>query len=296
MKIGVFGAGAVGCAVSSMMYNKYKDNLYFLCDETRAVKIKKGLSINNEIYKFNVMTQGSVDVLFVCVKNFSLVSSLSEIERFVSDNTIIIPLLNGIDAKSTLQEKFPNNNVFYSIIRVEATRDASSNVNFKEIYTINFGEEDNTVLSSDVLLVKEILDNSNIVNEVCEDMPRAVWLKWMLNMGINQVSALTSSTYKQMGHPKLQELLFKCFMEVVMIAKYEGVNIFESDALALINNKKTWSSDKYTSTAQDFMYKRENEIEFFSHTLIKLAKKHNVEVPVNEVLYCCLKAMSDFYL
>ena len=41
--------------------------------------------------------------------------------------------------------------------------------------------------------------------------------------------------------------------------------------------------------------KRKTEVKYFSGTLIKIAKEHNVEVPVNEVLYNFIKAKERNY-
>lgn len=118
----------------------------------------------------------------------------------------------------------------------------------------------------------------------------------MLNIGINQVSALTNSTYKDMNHPLLRDLLYKLFLEVVELAKYENVNITEEDARFMIDDLAKRCSDRVTSLTEDINNKRKNEVDYFGKTVLDLAKKHNIKTPYNEVMYNCLKAITDNYL
>lgn len=105
MKIGIFGMGAVGCALYNELYG-YKD-LYVLADENRINKYKKeGFIINNKRIYPNCSSTIIPDLIIVCLKNYQLEDSLSSLENFIGENTIILPLLNGITAHDVLQDYF----------------------------------------------------------------------------------------------------------------------------------------------------------------------------------------------
>ena len=46
--------------------------------------------------------------------------------------------------------------------------------------------------------VKELFDSAKLNYEIPQDMYRALWLKYALNCCVNQTSAITKMTFKQM--------------------------------------------------------------------------------------------------
>lgn len=293
MKIGIFGSGAVGCALASYLYD-FCDDLYLCANINYLDKINKGIIVNDKFYNIKYTSNLKMDYLFITIKNYDLEKSLDDISNFVGKDTIIIPLLNGITAHDILSNYFKDNIVYYAMIRIEANKTLNG-VNTSKITELAYGHEYNKTLSSDVLKIKEILDKASITNVVYEDMKRAVWRKFMLNVGINQISALTSSSYNDMRHPYLSDLLYKLFKEVVEIAKYEKVNITLDDADFMINDLKNRTSNRVTSLTEDIKAKRKSEVDYFGKVVLDLAKKHNIYTPYNEVIYKCLKAITDNY-
>lgn len=292
MKIGIFGSGAVGISIAAHIYD-YDPNIIYLCARDRHYEsLNNGVTYNGKHYDINRTQEMAMDYLIVCVKNYDLESSLDDMKYFISDKTIILPLLNGITAHDVIRNKYLKNRILYGMIRIEANINGKE-VNSSEIGLISFGDKyniDNNYLDE----LKNIFDKSNINSNIPEDMIRAVWLKWMLNIGINQVSALTKSTYKDMHHEYLQELLYNLFQEIVALAKLEGVYLSIDDCDYFIKESKTWDSNRYTSLACDFINKKpKNELEYFSGEALRRAKKHNLNLPYNEFMYKCLKAMSD---
>jgi 2-dehydropantoate 2-reductase len=49
------------------------------------------------------------------------------------------------------------------------------------------------------------------------------------------------------------------------------------------------------SMRQDGLLKRKSEVEQFAGTVISLAKKHNIDVPVNRWIYDTVKKMESAY-
>lgn len=294
MKIGIFGAGAVGISIACPLFDLKKYDIYFCATKSHAKRISDGVYLNNIKRNIPITNDMVMDYLIVSVKNYDLESSLDDISLFVDRNTVILPLLNGIEAHDILIKKFPLNKVLYGMIRIEANLDGVY-VNASKVGLIAFGERFNPSIPNYLLPLKKAFDEANINNEVSSDMMRSVWLKWMLNIGINQVSALTNSTYKDMHHKYLQEILYNLFLEIVALAAIEGVNIKREDADYFIKESLTWTSDRYTSMAMDIKAKRRCELEYFSGTALRIAKKRNMALPYNEFMYKCLKAIYDNY-
>ena len=296
MKIGIFGGGAIGQAIASFIYKDYKESVYFTALDKYFERLKNGINVNGNHYDVKVTKDLKMDYLFICVKNYDLEKSLNDISHFVDDNTVIIPLLNGICAHDILHKRFIKNKVLYSMIKIESNMDTKFNVKTSNVFLLALGERYNPDIPAYLKPLLEILLKSNINAKVFDDMEKEVWRKWMLNIGINQISALTNSNYIELTHKYLLEIMYNLFLEIVSLAEVCGVNLHKEDADTLIAESSSWKSTRYTSMAEDFKNKRKNELEYFSGYALKLANAHKISIPTNEFIYKLLKAISDNYL
>lgn len=300
-KIGVMGMGAIGAVYAKELLRTYKDDFYAVAEGARGERLKNnGIKVNGDVIFPNVLStknpETKLDFIIIALKNYQLEESFDEIKNIIHDNTIILPLLNGVTATERLKEAFPNNEVLRGLVYITAER------NNEGIYSSNkglikFGDKDNTILSESVKAVKAVFDKSEIPYEIPEDMISAQWRKWIINIGSNQVSGIVGNGYgKFLEIDELHEILVKAMMEVVEVAKAVGVYLPESDVYDYDERLKKSEPELKTSTLQDIENKRKTEIEYFAGDLIKIAKKAGVSVPVNETLYCLIKSIEKMYL
>lgn len=296
MRIGVLGCGAVGLSLASFIYENDSDKVYLCVKDKYIERVKNGITVNNKKYNVLYTTSKVMDYLFVCVKNYDLEKSFDDIKVFTDKNTVIIPLLNGICAHDVLHKEFLLNKVLYGMIKIESNMKEDYSVITSNVYTLALGEKYNVDVPSYLSPLLEVLKRAKINYKVFDDMEREVWMKWMLNIGINQISALTNSNYNELRHPYLKDIMLNLFLEIVSLAKVCGVNITRKDAIDLIAYIDSKASIRYTSMAMDFKMKKRNELEYFSGYALKLANEHKVSLPTNEMIYKLLKAVSDNFL
>ncbi len=291
VKIGIFGMGAVGCALYSELCSY--EQLYVLADEERIQRyLKKPLVIEDKIYTPNYTSSMKMDIIFVCVKNYQLESALIDLEVFVKEGTVLLPLMNGITAHDILLNHFPKQKVIYGVINVEANK-VGSVVHTGKITQIQFGEDHTQNYTEEVRFLDSFFQTYAVRHQMRNDMKRRVWQKWMLNMGINQISALCDATYKDMAHPYIQKVLFQIFEEVYTVAQAYQIELTREDVEEAKNRCKSFDSNRVTSLTLDFRQHKKTEIDSFSYILIQLAEKKNIKVPINSLLYALLKAMED---
>ena len=115
----------------------------------------------------------------------------------------------------------------------------------------------------------------------------------MLNLGINQISALLNATYKDMGKDYIKDMLYKIFLEVYMVSlEYNiGLTIEDVDSQMIYVNR--FNSNRVTSLTIDFNKNGLNELESFGGTLLKLARNKNIDIPINETIYNLLRLKND---
>lgn len=300
----MIGIGAVGSVYGLHLYNCFGDNFMIVAGGQRGQKLKKeGITVNETTFFPKVIDpndkQEKVDFIIFAVKNNSLQQAIEDSKNIIDNNTVILPILNGISARDELLKAYPNNHIFYGLsIAIDAVREGTKVIS-KDMGRIQFGDKINEEgkYSEYVMAAKEVFDKSGVRYEICHDMERTIWKKWIVNMGINQVFAITNSPY--CGYfecENIKRLIVKAMSEVVDVAKAKGININDNDLEEAKELIKVFPKESKTSMHQDVLAKRKTEVEYFSGTLIKYGKSVNVPTPVNEVIFDIIKGMEYIYL
>ena len=128
------------------------------------------------------------------------------------------------------------------------------------------------------------------------DIMHAMWGKFLLNVGINQTCMVYDTTYAgALSQPDARKDMFEAMREVMMIAGPEGVALAEEDFNYYIGVLKTLNPEGYPSMRQDALAKRKSEVDMFAGTVIQIAKKHGIHVPVNKKYYQIVQEMESRY-
>ncbi len=118
MNIGILGMGGVGSFIGAKLADHYRNdketNIIFICrNETKEAINRDGLCLlsgDKTIIARPYMASddpkkiGLLDILFVATKSFSLDQAINQYQECITENTIIIPLLNGVDTKQILEK------------------------------------------------------------------------------------------------------------------------------------------------------------------------------------------------
>ncbi len=291
MRIAMIGMGAVGSVFGMDLYNAYPDDFFAIAAGSRAERLRReGLQVNGEVYPVKVEEPADdtqpADVILVCVKNYGLPGAINDMRPFVGPGTIILPLLNGISATPMLSRAYPGATVLFGIaMGIDARRTVNA-IDFTTRGVLQFGCAQNTEpYAPEVKLVYDILAKTPIPLEVCPDMERACWKKWMLNVGYNQVTAAVNCfIYECTTVPQYFKLTSAAMQEVVELAKVRGVNLTEDDRVATEQFMADFPRTAQTSMHQDIMANRITEIDSFGGTVVEYGRESGVPTPVNAVL------------
>lgn len=143
-------------------------------------------------------------------------------------------------------------------------------------------------------LVEEILIKAKINYSIPEDIRREMWWKFMMNVGINQTSAILRAPYGVYSKvPEARTLLASACREVIPLAQSEGISLCESDIDEFFRIFDSLSPFGKTSMLQDIEAGRKTEVELFSLAVIDLGKKHNIPTPINETIYLMIRTIEQ---
>ena len=300
MLISVMGAGCVGSVIASRLYKVEGCSVSLLALGDRAKRLEgNGLLVNNKRYDIPVLKPGetSPDLVVLCVKNYQLKEACEQLKNWISPHSIILPLLNSISPVPIIRQCLPNQTVLYGYISKIDTFRQNGGFVYHIPGDVHFGHAENLSPDPFIEKVATLLKKAGFSVSVDKDMIRGVWRKWMLNVGANQVSALTEADYLQFAAiPEIEDVLRLAMGELLLLAHRADVKLTQTDIDELIEYLTTYPYPKKTSMLQDVQARRKTEIEAISGEIMKLAAEWNQPCPVNEAMYCLIRAKEQVYL
>lgn len=296
-RVHFIGLGAIGLKYAARMYDADPSLVRVIADNARIEKFRlTPPCVNGKPYRFEFVRPNDPDetaeLIFVAVKWRHLDQAIADIRGFIGDRTTIVSLMNGIASEERLADEFGAGRVVYANVYMDAVRDGHS-VTWRDIGRIVFGEKNNVPVSPRVKAIQALFDRAAIPCSVPDDMLRAHWAKFMLNVGINQASAVLRAPYGAFqSNPYARELMVSAAREVVEISQRAGVGLGETDIAKFVDIIDSLDPGGKTSMLQDIEGKRETEVDIFAGTVVELGKRYGVPTPVNQTLLTIIRAMS----
>jgi 2-dehydropantoate 2-reductase len=289
-KIAIIGAGALGATYGSMFYDMDPESVCFIASGARYERLHRdGVIVNGRRYLPAVVRPEEAtpaDLVIVAVKHYHLDQAISEMRGAVGPRTIIISVMNGIDSEERIGAEYGTSRVIYGLaLGIDAVRDGNS-ITFKNQGRILFGEGKNAEITNRVRHLSDLFTRAGINHEIPPDMIRSLWFKFMINVGVNQVSAVLGMSYGVLrSSSEARDLMDSAILEVIAIARTLHVNLTEDDIREWYKVFGTLNPTGKTSMLQDVEAGRQTEVEMLAGTVIELGKRYGVPTPINQKLY-----------
>ena len=291
----IIGMGALGLLFGQRIQKNLGDeHLCYLMDERRRQRHAQDIyTINGEEMHFHLATpeelSAPVDLAIVATKYGGLSEARELLCSVISPDTTVVSLLNGIISEEFLAEAIPREQILDCVaIGMDAVRSGTAltyeNAGGWQIGTAVPGQEER------LKAVTAFLDRAGISYEVCADIKRAMWNKFMINVGVNQTCTVYETNYAGATSPgPALEDMTAAMREVIQIAAAENVKLTEEDLEKNLRLLRGLNPELYPSMRQDALAGRRTEVELFAGTMIRLAEKHAIPVPVNARYYAVIK-------
>ncbi len=298
--VAIVGMGALGLMYGQHIQQKAgMGSVSFLLDSQRMVRYQNAeFSVNGEVVQFPLVDASEakpVDLVIVATKYNGLRSAMEVMEKAVGKDTIIISVLNGISSEKILAEKFNEDQIIPCVaLGMDAMRDGYAlNYCNKGRLCIGICKESQAPALESLI---QYFEKIQMPYSKEEDIMHTMWGKFLLNVGINQTCMVYDITYSGALTDECASTdMFAAMREVIAIAGPEGVVLAEEDFNYYLGVLKTLNPDGYPSMRQDALAKRKSEVDMFAGTVIEIAKKHGISVPVNEKYYRIVQEMESKY-
>jgi 2-dehydropantoate 2-reductase len=292
------GAGAIGLIVAEAIYKSEPSSISILAKGERLERYKKnGLRVNGKKIDFRFTEEGKADLIIIACKFYHLGEVIEDIRNFVDKDTIILSLLNGISSEEIIGRSLGRQRLPLAMFIGTDALHKEGETTYSRKGTICFGDADGKNGEREDRIA-EFFTRTGVDFVLEPNMKRKLWFKYMMNVGVNQVTAVLTLPYgaiqsngRNCEIPEARRLAEKAMREVIAVANAEGIDLNESDIVNSFNTTDLLNRESFTSMCQDVLAKRKTELEMFSPVVMELAQKHGLSVPVNETLYLQLRTI-----
>lgn len=309
-KIVVVGLGGVGGYFGGMLAKYYAKNpdveVFFVARGAHLQKVQEhGLTLKTENGTFqlyptlatdDIKEIGIADYIILTTKSYDLETTVAQIKPIVGVNTVILPLLNGIDNSSRIRALLPGIEVWQGCCYIVARLIEPGKVeNFGGVHRLSFGYEFKTT-NERLASFEALLKNAAIDATFHENIMHVIWTKYFF---ISSTASLTSYFDVSFGALITDDFrkstLMNVLEELLLVANAEGAEINHSAIDKVIHQLEKLPFETTSSMHSDFKAGKNTEVKGLTGVVIEISKKHNISAPTYEKVYaalCC--RMNEF--
>ena len=306
-KIAVIGIGGVGGYVAGMLAKAYP-HVTMVARGARGESIRENGLVLHSDYKGEIVAKpervvpvremGQQDYIFICVKNYSLEDVCENIRDMVTDDTVIIPVMNGVDPGEKIRSLIGRGTVVDSLIYTVAFANADFSISQQDTFTwlcIGIKNADQGQQEK-VAQVAEILKGADIDYKDDGDIEVEIWRKYILNCAFNVMTAFYDNTIGELRRDPVKAQQYETLVwEAASVGRAKGVALTDEHIQEVIHKFRHVHADNATSSLHiDFQIcKKQTELETFSGYIVQEAKRLGVSIPLSEEMYQGLKAKAE---
>ena len=299
MRIGIVGIGGVGGYFGGKLARGYEKSgeheIIFIArgEHLKAIR-KNGLQLfmkeGNYIARPKIATDnpseaGVFDLVFFCTKSYSLESSAQEFTACINKNTMVIPLLNGVNSAERLRAVLPQANVLGGSVYIISSIEKPGVVRQKDgSCVLTFGTDDET--SKKYQYVLDILLKAKIKAKLSDKISEVLWTKYLLMCPLGSLTAATGKTYDGiMDNAKLRKKIKGMMQEVFAVARARKVYLPEDAVDKTMKLVKSFAPGSKTSMQLDREKGRKTEIDAMTFYICKAGRESRIPTPLHDEIF-----------
>lgn len=295
MRIAVIGAGGVGGYFGGRLAQAGHDITFIARGATLEALRAHGLRVDSVLGDFvinpvQVTASGQYDAILMAVKAWQIPEAAAQLGPMLHDDTMVVPLENGIDAPEVLAGIVGPRHVVGGLCAIVSYAVAPGHIRHAASEPIvMFGELDHR-RSERVERLRAAFEQAGVHVEVPPDIRRSMWTKFLFIAPLSGIGALTRVPVGVWrADPQVRAIVDRSLREVLRLATARGVDL-GADAI-----ERTWqrydgmAPDSTSSMQRDIMEGKPSELDAQLGAIVRLARESGVEVPVTAMMYHALK-------
>ena len=292
-RIGILGLGGVGGYFGGLLAKAYKDSetveIIFIARGETLAKIKEnGLAVETDQETFaaipslvsdNPKEIGRLDYLICATKTYDIEESLEPLQKCINEETMILPLYNGIDAGERIAHIFKDSEVLMGCVYIVSYIESKGKI--KKV-----GSNEQLFFGSDVASWKKmqklekILKDAKIHAFLTDEIDNTIWMKFIF---ISALASTTSFLNKNIGEilasDDHKQLFTALVEEVAMIAAVKGIEVPLDIAENMLAKLTKSPQDNTSSMHRDYIKGNQTEYKSLVQKVVEEGEIYEVETP-----------------
>jgi 2-dehydropantoate 2-reductase len=231
-----------------------------------------------------------VDVAIILTDANSTRDAAGTARRVLRDDGFALTLQNGIGNVETLGEVLGAGRVMGGTSHHSAAPQGPGHVTHTHAAPTWIGELDGR-LTGRLREMEQTLAGAGFTPVVVDNILAHIWNKFVLNCGINAISAVTGLRLGELVRtPAVDELQTRVIEEVLAVVRAKGVPLTDPDPMRTIKDH-CWKKYNKPSTLQHVEQGKRTEIDALNGALVREARRLGVPTPYNDALSLLLKGV-----
>lgn len=300
MKYAVIGAGGTGGCLGGFLARAGKDATLI----ARGAHLKQiqenGLQIDTVDGRLTVQVPACTmdeyadtpDIIFVCVKGYSLEDTIPFIERIAGPHTVVIPILNIYGTGGRLQEKLPHITVTDGCIYIAAEISEPGTILmsgkiFRVVFGLRKGTADNICKTVMPVLesVKKDLEEAGITPLLSDHIEKDALQKFSFVSPMAAVGACYDVAADAVQTPgELQDMFITMVHEIKALSDAIDASLPENIAEINMNILNGLAPTATASMHRDYRAGKQSELDGLVYEVVRMGEKYGVDVPTYKMI------------
>ncbi|NDJ81783.1 2-dehydropantoate 2-reductase [Vibrio campbellii] len=233
----------------------------------------------------------NADLIVVTVKAWQVEGAIEPLLPYISEDTIVMLLHNGMGTAPLLEAKLPDNPLIVATTTHGAYKPSKEQV-------LHTGQG-NTQLGGFNAKGAQCEFLADVMNHALPEVNwnpninTALWTKLAINCAINPLTAIHQCKNGELAAPEFATELANITRELVEVMNKEEIKVDFDSLHTTIMQVVNATAANYSSMRQDVFHQRLTEIDFITGYLLHAAEKHHISTPENAKLYQRIKQIEQ---
>jgi len=287
----IAGTGGVGGSIAAFLSLAGKDVTCIARGEHLAAIREHGLRLHSDLkgehaLKVKAFTaeefQGKADVIFVCVKGYSVESITDMIKRAAHEGTVVIPILNVYGTGPRIQRLVPGVTVLDGCIYIVGFVSGKGEITqMGKIFRLVYGAHKNTVVPRETLeKIQRDLQESGIKAEISPDINRDTFVKWSFISAMAVTGAYYDVPMGEVQKPgKVRDTFIGLSRESAALGAKLGIDFKEDVVEYNLKVIDKLDPESTASMQKDMAKGHESEVQGLLFDMIAAAEEQGIDIP-----------------
>ena len=291
MKYLIAGTGGVGGSIAGFLSLAGKDvtciarGAHLQAIQTDGLKLKSDLKGEHTL-RITATTaeefNGKADVIFVCVKGYSVDSIVELIQRAAHKDTVVIPILNVYGTGPRIQKLVPGVTVLDGCISIVGFVSGTGEITqMGKIFRLVYGAHRGTIVKTGLLeAIQQDLQEAGIKVDLSPDINRDTFIKWSFISAMALTGAYYDVPMGEVQKPgKIRNTFIGLTTESAALGKKLGVEFPEDPVTYNLKVIDKLDPESTASMQKDLARGHESEIQGLLFDMIAAAEEQGIDIP-----------------